>query len=171
MVRFLNPGYYSVIIMKSSTLKGISFGLTSGIITTLGLIVGLHSFSGEKLVILGGILTIAIADSFSDALGIHISEESEKSCEKKIWGATFATFLSKLIFSSTFMIPVLLFELNHAIIISIIWGLTLLGILSFLIAKDKKEKPFKVISEHLFIAIVVIALTHYIGEWISVFFS
>ena len=55
----------------------MSFGLTSGIITTLGLIVGLHSGTHSKLAVIGGILTIAMADAFSDALGIHVSEESE----------------------------------------------------------------------------------------------
>ena len=62
--------------MKNSLKKGYSFGLTSGIITTLGLIVGLNSSTGSKLVVIGGIITIAIADAMSDALGMHISQES-----------------------------------------------------------------------------------------------
>ncbi|MBW2265656.1 MAG: hypothetical protein JRF28_05735, partial [Deltaproteobacteria bacterium] len=56
--------------MKHALKTGLSFGLTSGTITTLGLMVGLHSGTHSKLVVLGGILTIAIADAFSDALGI-----------------------------------------------------------------------------------------------------
>jgi hypothetical protein len=45
-------------------------------------------------VILGGILTIAIADAFSDALGIHLSEESEKiQSGKEIWESTASKFL------------------------------------------------------------------------------
>jgi len=63
--------------MRHSLKVGFSFGLTSGIITTLGLMVGLHSGAHSKLVLIGGVLTIAIADAFSDALGIHMSEESE----------------------------------------------------------------------------------------------
>ena len=63
--------------MKDSLRTGISFGLTSGIITTLGLMVGLHSGTHSRVIVIGGILTIAIADAFSDALGIHISEESK----------------------------------------------------------------------------------------------
>jgi len=86
--------------MKHSLKIGFSFGLTSGIITTLGLIVGLHSGTHSKLVILGGILIIAIADAFSDALGIHISEESEgKHTTKEIWESTIATFLAKFVFA------------------------------------------------------------------------
>jgi len=59
--------------MRHSLRTGLSFGLTSGIITTLGLIVGLHSGTHSKIVVISGVLIIAIADSFSDAFGIHIS--------------------------------------------------------------------------------------------------
>jgi hypothetical protein len=70
--------------------------MTSAVITTLGLMVGLHSGTHSRVVVLGGILTIAIADAFSDALGIHVSEESENvHSVRQIWGATIATFLSK----------------------------------------------------------------------------
>jgi VIT1/CCC1 family predicted Fe2+/Mn2+ transporter len=154
--------------MKHSLRVGFSFGLTSGIITTLGLMVGLHSGTHSKLVVIGGVLTIAIADAFSDALGIHISEESEnKHSTKEIWESTIATFLSKFAFALTFIIPVLLFELSTAILVSIVWGLSMLSILSFSIAKEQKEKPLKVIAEHLAIALVVIVITHYVGDWIS----
>ena len=147
---------------------GFSFGLTSGIITTLGLMVGLHSGTHSKLIVLGGILTIAIADAFSDALGIHISEESEnKHITKEIWQSTISTFISKFVFALTFVIPVLLFELSTAIVVSIIWGLLILSILSYRIAKEQKAKPWKVIAEHLIIALVVIVITHYLGDWIS----
>lgn len=147
---------------------GFSFGITSGIITTLGLMVGLHSGTHSKLVIIGGILTIAIADAFSDALGIHISEESEnKHTPKEIWVSTISTFFSKFAFSVTFVIPILLFSLTTAIIVSILWGLSLLGIFSFYIAKEQKVNPYKVILEHLLIALIVILTTHYIGDWIG----
>ena len=130
--------------------------------------VGLHSSTGSKLAVIGGILTIAIADAFSDALGIHISEESEnKHTAKEIWESTASTFFSKLVFALTFIIPVLLFELSTAIVVSVVWGLSVLSILSFVIAKGQKAKPWKVIAEHLAIALLVIAIAHYVGDWIS----
>jgi len=158
--------------MKHSIKMGFSFGLTSGIITTLGLMVGLYSGTHLKLVVIGGILTIAIADAFSDALGIHVSEESEnKHTTKEIWQSTFSTFLSKLVFALMFIIPILLFQLKAAIIINVIWGLSVLGIFSFYLAKKQKLKRWKVITEHLVIALVVIFLTYYIGTWISAIFT
>ena len=158
--------------MKHSLKTGFSFGLTSGIITTLGLMVGLHSGTHSKLVVVGGILTIAIADALSDALGIHISEEAKnKHTAREIWEATIATFLSKFIFALTFIIPILLFQLSTAIVISVIWGLSLLGIFSFQIAKDQKTNPWKVVIEHLVIALIVIIITHHVGGWVGSTFS
>ena len=152
--------------MKHSLKVGFSFGVTSGIITTLGLMIGLYSGTHSKVVVIGGVLTIAIADAFSDALGIHISEEFEnKHTATQIWTATIATFLSKFIFALTFIIPLLLFELPTAIMISIIWGLSVLCLLSYRIATEQKVNPWKVIAEHLAIALVVIILTHYLGDW------
>jgi VIT1/CCC1 family predicted Fe2+/Mn2+ transporter len=158
--------------MKHPFKVGFSFGLTSGIITTLGLIVGLHSGTHSKLAVIGGILTIAIADAFSDALGIHISEESEsKHTEKEIWQSTVSTFLSKFTFALTFILPILFFELSTAIIASVIWGLFLLGLFSFSIAKQQKKKVWKVVFEHLIIALIVITIAHYVGDWVSATFS
>ena len=155
---------------RHSIKTGLSFGLTSAIITTLGLMVGLHSGTHSKLVVIGGILIIAIADAFSDALGIHMSEESENThSTKEIWESTIATFLAKFIFSSTFIIPLLLFPLNTAIVVSIFYGLVLLSLFSLFMAREQGEKSWKVIGEHLLIAIVVIVLTHYVGEWIGAF--
>lgn len=157
--------------MNHSFKTGFSFGVTSAIITTLGLIVGLHSGTHSKLVVLGGIIIIAIADAFSDALGIHISEEAEnKHSLKEIWQSTISTFFAKFLFTLTFIIPILFLPLSKAIIVSIIWGLSLLALFSYSIAKEQEVNPWGAVGEHLLIALVVIAITHYAGDWISATF-
>lgn len=154
--------------MEHSIKVGLCFGMTSAVITTLGLMIGLYAGTHSKLVVLGGILTIAIADAFSDALGIHVSEESEnKHTAKEIWQSTISTFVFKFLFALTFAIPVLLFALDTAIIISVVWGLGVLSLLSYYIAKDSKKNPFKAIGEHLLIAVVVIVITHLVGTFIG----
>jgi VIT1/CCC1 family predicted Fe2+/Mn2+ transporter len=157
---------------KHSIKTGLSFGLTSATITTLGLMVGLHAGTNSKLVVIGGILIIAIADAFSDALGIHVSEESEnKHTTLEIWEATIATFLAKFIFASTFIIPLLLFSLATAIIVNVFYGLSLLCLFSFYMARGQGDNPLKVITEHLLIAVVVVIVTHYVGHWVRIFCS
>ena len=154
--------------MKSSIRIGLSFGLTSGIITTLGLMVGLAAGTSSKIVVIGGIITIAVADALSDALGIHLSQESETlKTHKQVWESTFATFVSKFVFALTFLIPVIFLDLFFAIIVSIIWGFFLLGLLSHIIARRELKLPGKVVFEHWTIAIIVILATFFVGRLIS----
>ncbi|MBW3014456.1 hypothetical protein KY335_04435 [Candidatus Woesearchaeota archaeon] len=157
--------------MRKSVRKGLGFGLTSGIITTLGLIVGLHSSTHSKSIVIGGILIIAIADALSDALGIHISEEAEcKNSRKAIWESTVSTFIAKFFFALTFIVPILLFDLYYAIVISIFWGLALIAGFSYYICAKQNLKPYRAMLEHIIIAIVVIIATHYVGHWVSSIF-
>jgi vacuolar iron transporter family protein len=157
--------------MRQSIKTGISFGLTSGIITTIGLMVGLYSGTKSELAVIGGILTIAVADAMSDALGIHISEESDKNNSgKHIIYATFATFFAKFLFALTFLIPFLFFEMKNAIIFGMIYGLIVLSLLSYNVAKRRNENKLYVIFEHLSIAVIVIFVTYYLGKLINYLF-
>ena len=154
--------------MKESLRKGFGFGLTSGTITTLGMIIGLHSVTTSKMVIIGGIFTIAIADALSDAMGTHISEEFEgKHSTKEIWEATVSTFVAKLLFALTFAVPVSLLELPTAITVSVVWGLFVIIVFSFLMANQQKANTLHIVLEHLIIAIVVIVITHEVGDLIA----
>jgi len=157
--------------VRHSVKTGLCFGLTSATITTLGLMVGLHSGTGTRLAVIGGVLTIAIADAFSDALGIHMCEESENvHSAKEVWEATVATFFTKFFFALTFAVPVLLFELSTAMIVGIVWGLLILAILSFIIAHEQKVKAWKVVFEHISVAVAVIVIAHFVGDWIHATF-
>ena len=153
--------------MKSSFKTGLSFGLTSGVITTLGLMVGLHSGTHSRTVVIGGILTIAIADAMSDALGMHIAEESKNNgVVSEIWESTIATFVAKFLIALTFVVPVLLLSLEAAMTVSVGWGLSLLTVLSYLLARAQQIPAWRVIVEHVVIGVSVIAITHYVGGWI-----
>ncbi len=62
--------------MKLTTRAGFNFGLTSGIITTLGLMVGLKPSTQSYYVVNDGILTIDVADALSESIGMHFAVES-----------------------------------------------------------------------------------------------
>ncbi len=151
---------------------GISFGLTSGVITTVGLLVGLSSGTDSRAAVLGGVLTIALADSLSDALGIHVSEESEGvHTNREIWTATFATFSAKLLTALTFAVPVLLLSLDVAVVVSLIWGGCALTLLSLELARHQGVAARPLIVEHLGVAAVVVAAAHLVGLGIAAAFA
>ena len=159
-------------MFRHSRRVGISFGLTSGVITTLGLMSGLNASTGSRTIVIGGILTIAVADAFSDALGIHMSEEAESvHTPRQIWSASLATFFTKLLTALSFLVPVLLLPLKTAIFASIGWGLLILIIFSYLLAKEQKRAPLGVILEHLAVALTVLVLTNWFGNLIAKHFG
>ena len=159
-------------ILSHQAITGLSFGLTTAVITSLGMIVGLWSATSSKLAVIAGIIIMAIADGLSDAVSLHTAEEAEvekekiKHTKKEIWLTTLFTFLAVSSFSLTFAIPILVFPFKTAIFVAIFWGFFLLICLNLYIAKLRKEKPIKLISEHIFLALFVILISYFIGSQI-----
>jgi len=157
--------------VKKSLKTGFVFGLTSGIITTLGLMAGLAEGTHSKLAVLGGVLTIAVADALSDAAGMHVSEESRNKNQREVWEATLSTFASKLVFASTFAVPVILLDLDSALVVSVAWGLLLITVFNYYFAKQQKQDPVKVVGEHAAIALLVVVVAHFVGDLIAQYFG
>jgi len=153
--------------MKKSYKAGISFGLVSGVLTTLGLLIGLGVSTQSKVAVIGGILTIAIADALSDSFGVHLSQESSgDNTQRQVWEATFATFFSKFFFALTFLIPILIFNISLALIVSVIWGLILISVLSLLISTGEdgnRSGKLPVLAEHLSLFLLIVGLSYLVG--------
>jgi hypothetical protein len=153
--------------------SGLFFGLTSGVITTVGLMVGLAASTNSRVAVIGGIVTIAISDAMSDALGMHLSQESdEKNTERDIWNATASTFFAKFIFAVSFIFPIIFLELSLAVFVSIFWGILLLSLGSYLNAKGKGlNEVRKAIVEHVLLASVVILVSYETGVLVAKYFG
>jgi VIT1/CCC1 family predicted Fe2+/Mn2+ transporter len=154
-------------------LTGVFFGNGSGVITTLGLIVGLFAGTESLAAVMGGILVIAVSDSMSDAFGIHLSEEARPdSTSRSVWLATIATLLTKFLMASTFVLPLLLLPLQQAVIACLIWGAVVLTVLSVFIARQQGQPALPVVAEHLGIASLVMVLSWLVGmgvnRWLGV---
>jgi VIT1/CCC1 family predicted Fe2+/Mn2+ transporter len=160
------------IIKNKGARTGIFFGAASGAITTLGLLVGLHAGTESLIAVLGGILVVAVADAMSDAMGIHLAQEADpESSSDHIWAATFWTFATKLLVALTFAIPLLLLPLQTAVFVSVSWGMLVITLLSVFIARIQSASALPVVTEHLAITIVVVAVSYYIGTWVRSAFS
>jgi VIT1/CCC1 family predicted Fe2+/Mn2+ transporter len=143
-----------------------SFGATSAIITNLGIITGLDTLTHPKLSIIGALLVIALADNLSDSFGIHIYQESERLAKKEIWLSTLTNFLTRLFVSSTFIILIIVLPIRLAAVCSVIWGLFVLTVMTYTIAKHQKINPFSAIFVHLTIAVVVVIASNFIGGFV-----
>ncbi len=157
--------------MGEGARSGLHFGLTSGVITTLGLTVGLHAGTDSLQAVVGGILTIAVADAMADALGMHISKEADHLPVRQVWNATFATFATKFLMAISFLLPLLLLPLTVAVVVSVVWGILVVAVLSLRLARARQEAVLPVVGEHVAIAIVVVVATHYLGELVAHLFG
>ena len=58
--------------------RAFTFGGTSAIVTSMGLVIGLQSATAPPPTIVSGLLVIALADNISDSLSIHMYQEAER---------------------------------------------------------------------------------------------
>jgi VIT1/CCC1 family predicted Fe2+/Mn2+ transporter len=72
--------------------------------------------------------------------------------------------VSKFVIAFTFVVPVFMLPLYTAIVVSIVWGLTLIVLFSYFMARQQRVTAFKVVLEHVSIVVAVILITHYVGK-------
>lgn len=143
-----------------------AFGATAAIMTSMALIVGLGSANAGRSGVIGSLLVIAVADNLSDTLGIHIYEESRSGGTTAV-RTSVSNYVTRLIVALSFVGLVLALPLDAARWASIVWGVALLSVLSYLIAKGRGAKPPREIATHLLVAAVVVLLSHALGRLIA----
>lgn len=143
-----------------------SFGATSAIITNLGIITGLNTLVHPKLSIIGALLVIALADNISDSFSILVYQESGHISKKEVWFSTLTNFFARLLVSLTFIILIILLPIKDAVIYSVIWGLLILTIMTYTIARWRKVDPYSAILAHTIVAVLVIVASNFIGGFL-----
>ncbi len=109
----------------------LAFGITSGILTTVGVLVGMNSATASPLAVIAGLVSIATADSCSDAFGMYLAKVSERGTPRKsALRYALATLLGKAFFPLTFLVPLLTLPLGLAVGVNLAWAALGLALLS-----------------------------------------
>jgi hypothetical protein len=145
----------------------ISYGGTAAVVTGTALIGGLSAANATKPVILSALLIAALADNLTDALSIHIFQESEQLDQADAFTGTVANFVTRLPLCTSFMAMIGLLPLVHAAMAATAWGMLLLAILTCLVARERKVTPLPEVGKHLLIASAVIMAGVAVGHWIG----
>jgi vacuolar iron transporter family protein len=146
-----------------ANLRWVSFGGPAAIVTSTALIVGLRTTTLARTTIVASLVIFALADNLTDALGIHIYQESERLAERKAFRTTMANFLARLLLTLSFVSLVLTVPGQALVYVSVLWGLTLLSLLSYLLARERAVSALAEISKHCAVALLVVALSRAIG--------
>ena len=146
--------------------RGLSFGSTAAIVTSMGLVVGLDAATATPATVLGSILIAGLADNLTDSLSVHIYQESEKLPEREALRTTAINFVARFSLSLSFALILVLLPRTTTVRFSLIWGFVLLSGLSYLVARTRSISAFSEIWKHGAVAVGVILISKAIGTWI-----
>ncbi|HEX7604981.1 MAG TPA: hypothetical protein VF316_25365 [Polyangiaceae bacterium] len=138
---------------------GFSFGGTAAIVTSMGVIVGFSASTVAKGPIVSSLLIVALADNISDSLSIHLYQESENLDVRAAFRATLTNFAARLVVSLSFVALVLVLPRNLLAGAALGWGMLLLGVLSYVLARARKVSAWREVAKHLLIAAIVVVVS------------
>ena len=146
---------------------GISFGGTAAIVTSMALIVGLDAANAGRAAMVSALLIAAVADNLTDSLSVHMYQESERLEEREAFIGTLTNFVTRFIVCLSFVLIVVLFQKHAAAVGGIIWGMSLLTVLTYILARHRKVSTMSELGKHLAVALVIIFVSKGIGHWIT----
>ena len=136
---------------------GSIFGTYSGIITALGLTLGIYGGGLDKKAHIIGLISIAISDSLSDAYGMY--NATGFSINESIH-----TLAGKFSFPMLMIIPYLLFRIKYAIFINILFSTIVIGLISYRLIGNIGDT-----INNIILTWMVITLVYYAGTSIRKF--
>jgi VIT1/CCC1 family predicted Fe2+/Mn2+ transporter len=147
--------------------RKFSFGGTSAIVTSMGLVIGLGAAKAETSTIVSGLLIVGLADNMTDSLSIHMYQEAEKLEGRAAFRTILTNFVARVLVAVSFAIIVLALPESYAGIVALAWGVLLLTGISYILARARGVSPVPEVSKHLGVAVLVIAASRLIGSWIT----
>lgn len=150
-------------------LRSFSFGAASAIVTSTGVIIGFGAAGLAKSAIIAGLLIVGLTDNLTDALSIHIFQESELQEEGTVFRTTLINFATRLAISLSFVALVLCLDGLPLLIAAVAWGGSLLSGLTWSVARQRGAGAPIEILKHLAVAAAVIVASRAIGELINAY--
>lgn len=145
----------------------ISFGGTAAIVTSMALMAGFDAANASRSTIVSALLIAAVADNLTDSLSVHMYQESERLERREVFIGTLANFTTRLLLCLSFVLIIFLFKGQTAAVVGTVWGMSLLAALSYLLARARSVSATSEIGKHLAVAAIVIAVSKFIGHWIT----
>jgi predicted adenylyl cyclase CyaB len=152
------PRWVQLVLRFHEKVGELAFGITSGILTTIGVLVGVNSATADRLAVVAAVVAIAVADSCSDAFGMYMARVSERGvAPKQALRHALGTLLGKAFLPLTFLGPLLVLPLDVAVWVDLAWGALALALLSAEQAVVEQRPVARRIARNLGLAVVIVA--------------
>ena len=150
-------------------IQGATFGVMEATIMMLGVLLGL-SVTGEKFIILLGVLTAGVADALANAASFYVSEESEMiHTKREIMKASKMCFLGTFLTVIAIAVPLIVIKhIEASVASSFAVGIVILIFLgNYMNKKLKSTTPGRTISKYVLIGALTALLCFGLGELIK----
>lgn len=133
----------------------------------MALIAGLDAAHAGRASVVSALLIAAVADNLTDSLSVHMYQESERLAQKEVFLGTLSNFATRLIVCMSFVLIVLILPERRAAIWGLAWGLSLLVVLTCMLARYREVSALSEVAKHLAVAAAIIVVSKNVGHWIA----
>jgi hypothetical protein len=133
----------------------------------MALIAGLEAANAGRASVISTLLIAAVADNLTDSLSVHMYQESERFERRDAFVGTLTNFATRLVVCLSFVIIVVLIPSHLAVVVGMAWGLSLLVLLTCILSRHRDVSTLSEVAKHLGVAVVVIAVSRVVGQWIA----
>jgi VIT1/CCC1 family predicted Fe2+/Mn2+ transporter len=134
----------------------------------MALIAGLDAAKTGRASMVGALLIAAVADNLTDSLSVHMYQESERLEQKEAFIGTLSNFVTRLFLCLSFVLIVALLPGYMAAMWGLVWGTSLLVVLTCILARYRGVSAMSEVGKHLAVALAIILVSQRIGHWIAV---
>jgi VIT1/CCC1 family predicted Fe2+/Mn2+ transporter len=167
--KFINISHGNGIMKRSYAdgMQGAAFGVIEATIMMIGVMIGL-SITGDRRVLMLGVVAAGIADAVANGAAFYISEEAEGIHTRKgVKHAAYMTFLGTLIAVALVVSPLLYLSLKWGMILSAVVAVILISSVGSYVARHSMKKKSTVILQYLLIAFAAAVVCFLAGELVK----
>jgi hypothetical protein len=107
------PRWVQRILQFHEKVGELTFWITSGVLTTVGVVMTVSSATDDRLSVIAAVAAIAVADGCSDAFGMYLARSAERGATpKQALRYALGTLMGKALLPLTFLVPLLLLPLT-----------------------------------------------------------
>jgi predicted membrane protein (TIGR00267 family) len=155
--------------------QGVAFGTMDGLITILGVVIGIASATESSTIVIISGIVVGVANSFGNCFGFYASELAERgehiqesqhvSSMTETKRSTILAFVTSLASMALLVVPfALLTNLSHAMVVSLTVALAMLFVLGALVGKLSRESPWKFGIHYVLLGLIGATLSFVVGS-------
>jgi len=162
--------------------QGVAFGTMDGLITILGVVIGIATATESSAIVIISGIVVGVANSFGNSFGFYASELAERaehiqenqhvSSMAETRRSTVLAFITSLASMTVLIIPfALLTNLSYAMIVSLTVALAMLFGLGALVGKLSREGPLRFGIHYVLLGLIGAALSFVVGSILKDFLT